>query len=295
MMNAQVDIRTVSSRTVAPDGYPLTATVYQSTAPGAVLIIAPAVAAPQTLYRHFATFMAGQGIDCITFDYRGTGESLAGNSPYRIQLEDWGRQDIEAIIRLARASYADQTPIHLLGHSIGGQLLGLARSSQALSRIVHIAVSAPYWRRWPRPMSLKMLLLGKAIIPLLSAFRAQFPSHLLGLGTMKVPSSAVRQWARWMSRPDYLFDPAIKLDLSGYQQLNQPLLALGFSDDELAPPVNIDALLDHFPNALITREQIDVTGLGAGPVGHSGFFKSRFRDNLWQSVSDWLKGQTTAA
>ena len=287
-MNPLTDIQTFVRQIAAPDGYPLSATVYQSTAPEAVLIIAPAVAAPQTLYRHFAAFMAGQGVDCITFDYRGTANSLAKNSPYRIQLEDWGKQDIETIIRLARTSYADKTPVHLLGHSIGGQLLGLAPSSKELSRIVHIAVSAPYWRRWPLKMSLKMLLLGKAIIPLLSAFRAKFPSNVLGLGKINVPSSATRQWARWMSRPEYLFDPVFKLDLTGYQQLDQPLLAIGFSDDELAPPINIDALLDQFPEAQITREQIDVPGLGVGPAGHAGFFKARFQDSLWQKVADWL-------
>jgi predicted alpha/beta hydrolase len=105
---------------------------------------------------------------------------------------------------------------------------------------------------------------------------------------MPVPTSAVRQWAEWMGRPDYMFDSRSGLELSGFSKLTQPLLAFGFSDDDLAPQANIEHLLTHFPHAKITREWIDPKNLGQGPVRHAGFFKTRFRETLWQRTADWL-------
>lgn len=290
-MSQSTRVQTTSHQLTCDDGYPLTATVYDGASAGDILIIAPALAAPQGFYQAFARYLAGRGFACITFDYRGTGDSIAEQSPFNIKLEDWGRLDVEAIIRFAESLDETQSvsrPIHFLGHSIGGQLVGLAPSSERLSKIAHVAVSAPYWRRWPFPGNLRMLAAAKVLIPFWSVFRQQFPSQRVGLGTIPVPASTVRQWAKWMGRPDYFFDPRFGLDLSVFSKLKQPLLALGFSDDGLAPQANIEHLLRQFPNADITRQWIDPKELGQRSIRHAGFFKERFRETLWQSTADWL-------
>ncbi|MGH1451478.1 MAG: alpha/beta hydrolase family protein [Pseudomonadaceae bacterium] len=275
------------------DGYPIEATLYQADAPRGTIIIAPALAATRSFYADFARFLASRHFDCLTFDYRGTGDSLAKTEPYAIALEDWGKQDIEAVIRFAkerRRDLPEHHPIHLLGHSIGGQLVGLAPSSRGLNRIVHVAASAPYWRRWPFPLNARMLAVSRVLIPYFSAFRDQFPSRRLGLGGVDIPASVSRKWARWMRSPDYLFDPRFGLDLSGYQALEQPLLSWSFSDDDMAPDANVAHLLTHFPNAQVTRRHLDVSTFQQGAVRHAGFFKPRFEKTLWQETIEWLMG-----
>ncbi|MES1949530.1 hydrolase [Salinisphaera sp. S4-8] len=256
------------------------------------MIIAPALAAAQSFYADFARFMARHGFDCITFDYRGTGASLSDHKPNAVRLEDWGRRDIETVIRFAktrsRAPGSGPQPIHLIGHSIGGQLIGMAQSAPDLEHIVLIAASAPYWRRWPYPQNIRMLGVSAVLIPALSAFRDRFPARKLGLGGIDMPASAARQWARWMRHPDYLFASRLGLDLTGYQTLTQPLLSIGFSDDDMAPQANITHLLGRFPNARITQRQVDASTLAAGPVGHAGFFKKRFEQTLWRETLEWL-------
>jgi predicted alpha/beta hydrolase len=273
------------------DGYPIAATLYRASVPRGMIIIAPALAATQSFYADFAGFLSSQGFDCLTFDYRGSGCSLSKSETYDIRLEDWGKQDIEAVIRFATQhcrNIAESHPIYLVGHSIGGQLVGLARSSRNLSRIVHVAVSAPYWRRWPYPLNARMLAVSRILLPVFSAFRDRFPSRRLGLGGMDIPASAVRQWARWMRCRDYLFDPRFGLDLSGYKALEQPLLSMSFSDDDMAPYTNVEHILTNFSNARVTRQHVDVSTLQPGAVGHAGFFKPRFEGSLWREMLEWL-------
>ncbi len=271
------------------DGYPLVSSYFPASRAKGIVIIASAVAVPQSFYYKLASYFSEQGYSAITFDYRGTGASLAKSKAFAVQLKDWGEKDLERVIQHAlELGTDDGLPVYLLGHSIGGQLVGLAPSSDKLSGIIQIASSAPYWRRWPTPANLRMLLVSRAMIPMLSAFREQFPSQRVGLGNMQVPSAVTRDWARWMQQPDYLFDPRFEHDLSGYTRLRQALLALGFDDDTLAPEANIRHLLSFFPNSDSELRMIQADSIGAGPIGHVGFFHRRFRDSLWTEVLDWL-------
>ena len=180
--------------------------------------------------------------------------------------------------------------MHFIGHSVGGQILGLAPSSRKLTSATFIAASAPYWKRWPRLADgLKIKVNAGVILPLVSKLYARFPSKKFGLGNQDLPPSAVRQWAKWMSKPDYLFNKEFGLDCSAYREMGIPILSLAFKDDLLAPLENINHLLRFFENADCEIKQIKPSDVGAKHIGHTGFFKEKFKDSLWLDALYFMK------
>ncbi|MEL6537932.1 MAG: alpha/beta fold hydrolase, partial [Bacteroidota bacterium] len=108
------------------DGIPLMATLYPAQAPKGAVMIAPATGILRRFYGSFASHLAEQGFTAITFDNRGIGDSGGGRGLNQVKADliNWGRQDMPAVLRALQAAAPD-TRYHLVGHSAGGQLLGL--------------------------------------------------------------------------------------------------------------------------------------------------------------------------
>ena len=108
----------------AADGYPLSARRYHAAIPPrAHLVVGGATAVPQGFYKRFAQHMATQGVDVLTLDYRGIGDSAPRSlKGFRMDYLDWGRLDLAAGVAHMRAP---GVPLWLVGHSYGGHALGL--------------------------------------------------------------------------------------------------------------------------------------------------------------------------
>ncbi|GAA5315372.1 MAG: alpha/beta fold hydrolase [Candidatus Pelagadaptatus aseana] len=243
---------------------------------------------PQGFYKGFAEFANKQGYHCLTFDYRGTGQSQ--NIAKRdIQLHHWGTLDIDAAIAKATELCDTAHPkLHYIGHSIGGQLLGLAPNATQLNSITLAAASQPHWSRGNLAYKTQLALVGHMMLPLGSIGREEFPCDKLGIASMNIPANCARSWGRWIRKRDYLFHPKFKLDTQGYQALTQPLLAWTVSDDAMAPYQAIEALRQRYPNTESEHRIADAGSLGLGVIGHMGFFRRNAEQTLWQQTFDWI-------
>ena len=85
----------------------------------AAVLIAPALGVPRRFYQPFAQFLAGEGYDVLSIDYRGIGESGRDCDAALIRLADWGCLDIDAALRWLRENSRAQRR-GLVGHSLGG-------------------------------------------------------------------------------------------------------------------------------------------------------------------------------
>jgi predicted alpha/beta hydrolase len=266
------------------DGVELAATRFAGGDRVAVLI-APALGVPRRFYAAFAEYLAGRGCDVLSVDYRGLGDSGRGCDPAAIRLADWARLDLDAALRWQWAHTPARRRV-LLGHSLGGQLPGLTPESEGLNAIVAIGASAPYPRLYPLLPRLRMLLLWRVLVPLLTHGRRHFPARRIGFSSVDIPAAAMRDWARWGLHRDYLFDPALGLDTARYARLALPLLAYSFADDDYAVRPAVEALLQRYAAARIEHRHIGRPR--AGRIGHFGYFHPRMRDSLWRDTADWL-------
>ena len=275
---------TISAR----DGRALAGLLLEAPAARGALLVNGATGFRREFYLKFALYCAGRGYHTLVYDYRGIGASA--RTPLRAdraRMSDWGRLDMPGALALL-ADHFPHLPCFTLGHSVGGQLLG-CMDNHALARAhVMVATSTGYWRRMRVPFGYLTLLFWKLYGPLKLARHGCVPHGLVWSGE-SLPRAVFLQWRKWCLDPAP-FGPQLDADLrdSHYGELRAPLLAWGFSDDPIATPAAVEALLASYSQAQIERRWTRPGQVGARRIGHRGFFAERHRDSLWRAALDWL-------
>lgn len=263
----------------ASDGYRLAATLHPGRGPD-VLAVAGATGVPHRFYDAFARHAASRpkGPSVLSFDYRGIGGSRpASLKGFRATMRDWGQLDLDAALRWAlREREPDR--LLVLGHSVGGQLLGHAASADEAAAAFLVGSQSGHWRHWPASGRVGLFALWHAIIPSLSRTLGYFPSPWLGLGE-PLPSGVARQWARWGRHPDYLLRDGPEV-AARYARLHLPMAAVSLAGDRFAPEKAVRALLGAYPNA--QRRLVRMDG-----VGHFDWFRAG-NEGLWDAAMEWL-------
>ena len=275
-----------------PDGARLAlrhyATPTESDAAGTTVVINSAMGVHQKFYEEFAEFLASRGISVVTYDYRGIGDSRHGPvSRMENDLADWGRIDQEAIIQWSR-KLAPANRIVLLGHSVGGQIMGLAPSAAEADALVLIASQSGYWGHWRGFMRLQVFLLWHVFIPMLTRLLGYFPSHWFGIGD-PLPPRVARQWARWARDPDYLHGKHAPAGAERYAGISRPLLAVWVADDRFATRASSKALVERYSSAIVDFREIHPHEHGRERIGHFAIFREAVSRPIWPMIADWIR------
>jgi predicted alpha/beta hydrolase len=274
----------------ATDGFTLAASLFPSarSAPVGSLILASAVGNRRHNYTAYAGYMAEQGWDVLTFDYRGVGDSaVPWDEAAAYTLVDWGEKDVAGVIDWARARLTSER-LALLGHSIGGQVVGFAPNKNALGALVGVAAQRGYWPYWRGWRKWGVYLFFRVFVPLSVKLCGRLALGFADLADM--PAGVALDWARAGVNPDYQdrAGAGLKHHFAG---LRAPALAISFSDDpSLAPERAVDVLFrEYFTAAPLTRWHLRPQDLGVKAIGHAGFFNPRVcPERLWQATSRWL-------
>jgi predicted alpha/beta hydrolase len=259
-----------------------------SAAPLASIVIPCAMGVAQKFYGHFAEWLATQGYLAITFDYRGVGlsapRSLRG---FHINIVDWARQDCAAIIDFAKARLPG-APLYWVGHSLGGQLLGLIPNRHHIDRVITVATGSGYWRDMVWRTRGVVWWLWFVVVPVSLRLLGYFPGkRLRKVGNL--PSGVMAQWRRWCLSPEYLASVEGEEVRAAYAAVRTPMLSLSFTDDEMMSDRSIHILHGLYVSAPVEYRRIAPSDIGARHIGHFGFFRPQFERTLWQLVPQSLK------
>lgn len=277
----------------ATDGHPLAGYRFDPVdLPKAIVVIAPAMATPQSFYAPFASWLAAQGYMVWTFDYRGSGESLQGSmrgAPG--DLTDWLSKDYDAVLNFASTANPG-LPLFAIGHSFGGQCAPLLPSRDLLSGLVNIGVGSGAMRHNTPAIRRSAPLLWYFLVPVLCPLFGYFPGRRLGV-IGDVPTGAMRQWRSWCLTPEYILtgEPSARL---AYATARYPVLALNFADDELLLEAGSRLLHGAYRQTSPDYRVIEARQFGLERIGHFGFFRAQGETALWPLVTAWIE-QTMAA
>jgi predicted alpha/beta hydrolase len=281
----------------ATDGFRLAATLYRSAelpANAPAVLINPATGVKRRYYDRYARYLADSGFVTLTFDYRGIGgsrpRSLRG---FSASMTDWAEKDSAGAIAWLSAEHQPRRLL-LVGHSLGGQLLGLIPSNQRVDAMLAIAAQSGYWGFWRGSRKYFMWMVWHVLMPGMTRLFSYFPARRLGLSE-DLPAGVARQWAYWGRNPNYIVDDAGQPIREHFAAYNGPIRSYSFSDDIHAPRAAVEALIGCYTQAPKELNHRTPRDLKVDKIGHFGFFREEFRDSLWSETTAWLKQQAGAA
>jgi predicted alpha/beta hydrolase len=273
----------------ASDGFLLNANIFPAADPyRGVVLIHSGTAVPQKFYGGFAEYLAQMGFETITYDYRG----IAASAPPRLQgfqasMRDWALKDAEGVQLWARRTYPDK-PLLAVGHSFGGNVIGLCDSTRHLTAAALIAGHAGCLRFiMPWRERLRVYIMVKGLFPLINAVLGYVPSRRLGFGE-DLPREAARDWVHWSSLPNCFFDVADLDAPRRFARVQLPLVSISLDDDLWATAPAVDLMMSYFVRARLEHWKICSEREDTGPIGHLGYFRRRHGLILWPRLAEWL-------
>lgn len=268
---------------VCQDGYSLSARYYANSSDKSSqspILICPATGISKNFYHHFAIWLSEQGFDVMSFDFRGIADSLHGDlKDSDASIQDWGQLDIPAAIDSVLAK-TQQHKVTLLGHSAGGQLLGIASNYHKVERLIAVSGSTGHTGGLKGRTKLLAPLMFKLIFPISSRIKGYGATQFIGMGE-NLPKAVARQWAEFCSRPGYVTNAIGKTIFEDYhQQIRCPITVYWSSDDEIATQANVKQLLSLYPHAETQMHELVPQQHGFKSIGHMAMFK-RSHQVLW--------------
>lgn len=275
---------------ICADGYKLSARLYpsQNKQHLSPILICPATGIVKGFYHAFASWLTEQGHAVMTLDFRGIGDSLHGAlKKSKASIQDWGQLDIPAAIdTLIEKTQAQQ--VTLIGHSAGGQLLGIVPNYHKVNQLIAIAGSTGHVKGLKGRTKAMAPVMFKLVFPISRIFKGYGATKMLGMGE-NLPKDVAKQWAQFCSKPGYVMN-AIGTTIFDdfHDQIQIPITVLWASDDEIATEANVKDLLRLYPNAKTAMIEVKPQQYQHKAIGHMHMFR-KSHQNIWPLIKEQIK------
>ncbi|MGE8652239.1 MAG: alpha/beta fold hydrolase [Acinetobacter gandensis] len=266
----------------ATDGYTLAGIQYTPALPiKAQIVVSSATGVPQQFYRRFAEYAAALGYQVLTFDYRGIGQSAPQHlKGFEMSYLDWGKFDLSGAIEFVQHA---GLKTFVVGHSYGGQALGLTSNHQRVSAMYCFGTGAGWHGYMPFKEKMKVHVMWNIVFPPMVAVKGYLPWSKLNMGA-DLPVDVYKQWRRWCKNPTYFFADPDQPELKTlYAQVKTPIYAVAALDDDWALPNSRHAFMQHYRQAPMHYQNIEAQNYGLKSIGHMGYFRQG-AEPIWDEV-----------
>ncbi|MCB0448116.1 MAG: alpha/beta fold hydrolase, partial [Gelidibacter sp.] len=211
--------------------------------PKGYIQINPGTGIPQHFYRHFAKYLAKKGYIVITFDYRGIGLSRPKTLKGFVATNIHWSKDIDAVLGWGIKNYPNLKKT-VIGHSMGGQLIGILKNNNKIDNAILIASGTGFWKDMPKsPMKYLMPLLWHVYMPLSTLIYGYANAKLIGRGE-NLPKGVALQWRRWCLSSNYWeVDFGDKIDEESFLSMKGNIKSFVFNDDNITSSKSSEKLL----------------------------------------------------
>lgn len=270
------------------DGYELAATCYQAvkTLKGAIMI-APATGIKRKFYHAFAQYLATEGFGVIAFDNSGIGDSRRkALSKETANLQTWGEQDMPAVLDTL-VSLFPNTRYHLVGHSAGGQLVGLMPNAVRFSSMFNVACSSGSLRNMDWAFWFRAQFFMNCFIPLNNLIWGYTHAQAMGMGE-PLPRGVASQWRKWCNGQGYVKTAFGKtVHHHQYDTLQLASCWIYATDDDIANHANVLDMISVFSGTEAEIVGLDPAQHSLKAIGHMGFFAPR-NAQFWDIALQWF-------
>ncbi len=257
-----------------------------------IVLVNPGTATKTSFYKPFVEFLVSNGFHVFLWNYRGFGESktetLKGSS-YR--YSDIGFYDIPAAIDSVKAMYPD-LPLYCIGHSAGGQQIGLASNFDKIDGLIVVAASAGYFSYMPLGYRIKANFFFRIFVPLFSAIYGYVPASKFDL-MEDLSAPLAKEWGDWCKEKELFFSKKFygkTIPEGTCKHFKMPIHVFVADDDEICTKRNMNS----FWKNVVSSKGIQFTEYRAlefpsKEIGHFGYFK-RANRKIWDDILLALNG-----
>ncbi|MGD8860253.1 MAG: alpha/beta fold hydrolase [Myxococcales bacterium] len=261
----------------ATDGLLLHGRLYEPPAGafGTALVL-PGIAVPQRVLAGLCQWLSLRGLRAVSIDYRGMWGSGGDAGVRSATLTRWAHRDAVGALSYLRSRFGDD--VVALGHSFGGQLLGMHDDFGQLRGAVMIGSGVGQLRLFRGRVRWTATAQFYGVLPLAARVFDVVPPWL-GPGE-RLPAGVAREWSRWGRSPAWFFS-AVPSTRESYRRFAVPTLALRATDDPIGTHRATQALLAEMPSAPRRYVQLTPAEVGVTKVGHMGLLRRSASASAW--------------